>query len=316
MRCPLPRDTFLNAIPASRVPVANPASIPARSPLRYPGGKTWLIPHVRQWLAETASSTLVEPFAGGAGVSLTAVMENLVKNCIMIEIDRDVAAFWHSALGNGAVLRHIVYWFDLTPERLSAVAESSPKTLTEHGFRTLVLNRTRYGGNLARRASFMRNGENGNGLASRWYPKTLSKRLANIEAHSDRIVFMEGNAMEILPDLLRELGRDAAVFLDPPYVCGGKRAGHRLYNHSEIDHATLFALLDETGCNFLMTLEASPEAVELVTDHGFAAVRVKMKTGHHESAQELVITPSPLFEAGLGGTAASTREDRCRFEHS
>ena len=28
----------------------NVASVPQRSPFRYPGGKTWLIPHIRRWL--------------------------------------------------------------------------------------------------------------------------------------------------------------------------------------------------------------------------------------------------------------------------
>ena len=30
--------------------IVNVASVPHRSPFRYPGGKTWLAPRVRQWL--------------------------------------------------------------------------------------------------------------------------------------------------------------------------------------------------------------------------------------------------------------------------
>jgi len=44
--------------------VVNVASIPQRSPFRYPGGKTWLIPSVRQWLRQsTRPILLIEPFA-------------------------------------------------------------------------------------------------------------------------------------------------------------------------------------------------------------------------------------------------------------
>ena len=83
-----------DAIGVSPVPAANVASVPQRSPLRYPGGKTWLIPHVRVWLEriEPAPGLLVEPFAGGGIVSLTAVMERLAERCLMAELDRDVAA--------------------------------------------------------------------------------------------------------------------------------------------------------------------------------------------------------------------------------
>lgn len=48
--------------------VINVASVPHRSPFRYPGGKTWLVPHVRRWLTSVSSlpREFVEPFAGGA----------------------------------------------------------------------------------------------------------------------------------------------------------------------------------------------------------------------------------------------------------
>jgi hypothetical protein len=45
----------------------NVASVPQRSPFRYPGGKTWLVPYIRDWLGakKKTPSRLVEPFAGG-----------------------------------------------------------------------------------------------------------------------------------------------------------------------------------------------------------------------------------------------------------
>ena len=65
-------------IPVSPIPAVNVATVPQRSPLRYPGGKTWLVPHIRAWLkAMDTPRLLVEPFAGGGITSLTAVMEDL-----------------------------------------------------------------------------------------------------------------------------------------------------------------------------------------------------------------------------------------------
>ena len=94
-------------IPLSSIPAVNVASVPQRSLLRYPGGKTWLVPHIRAWLGNLrpAPSVLLEPFAGGGIVSLTAVMEDLVSRCLMAEIDRDVAAFWHATLRHKRRLR-------------------------------------------------------------------------------------------------------------------------------------------------------------------------------------------------------------------
>ena len=288
--------TLAAAFPTSRVPVVNVASVPQRSPLRYPGGKTWLIPHIREWLRHSEPDILIEPFAGGAIVSLTAVMEDFVTTTIMVEIDRDVAAFWHSALESGATLQERIRRFEPTIERLRQLAQDSPATVAEHGFRTLVLNRTRRGGILAPGASFYRNGENGRGVLSRWYPETLAMRLAAIQEHADRIVFLEGDGLKVLPMLLRGWGRKAAVFLDPPYTAqGGKRAGSRLYAHSNIDHAGLFSMLSEYESNFLMTYDAAPEIVELVHRFNFDAVCLSMKNGHHHHLSELVITSEPLF---------------------
>ena len=39
------------AIPVLSDTAVNVASVPQRSPLRYPGGKTWLVPEIRKYLA-------------------------------------------------------------------------------------------------------------------------------------------------------------------------------------------------------------------------------------------------------------------------
>ena len=288
-RVPAPADP----IPVSPIPAVNVASVPQRSPLRYPGGKTWLIPHIRHWLQgiEPRPKLLVEPFAGGGIVSLTAVMEGLVDRCLMVELDRDVAAFWHAALRHGPELCEMVRGFQPTREAVDALSRQTPSGVLEHGFRTLVLNRTRRGGILAPGASLIRSGECGMGLASRWYPGTLAGRLSAIADNADRIEFSESDGMA----LLEGMPAGVALFVDPPYNAGGKRAGQRLYAHNEIDHARLFALLAETKAAFLMTYDRSGEIEDLVRKHGFEAAQVEMKNTHHARISELVISRRPVF---------------------
>lgn len=288
----------LHQIEVSPIPAVNVASVPQRSPLRYPGGKTWLIPHIRAWLGTFAEgpSLLLEPFAGGGIVSLTAVMEHLVERCLMVELDRDVAAFWHAALGHGDALAEKVLCFTPTREAVYQLMEQPPDSVIEHGFRTLVLNRTRRGGILAPGASFSRVGENGRGLASRWYPETIARRLGEITKHANRITFCETDGMKLLAALLGEQGKGVILFVDPPYTAGGKRAGKRLYAHNDIDHVGLFEMLAEGGTDFLMTYDLSYEIVTLVREFGFHAVQVTMKNTHHARVPELVITSRPVFD--------------------
>lgn len=282
-------------IPISRIPAVNVASVPQRSPLRYPGGKTWLIPHIREWLARTRPETLIEPFAGGATASLTAVMEGLARRCVMVEIDPEVAVFWRAALCDGQALAERVRNFKPTRETICALERCPAADELDRAFRALVRNRTRNSGIMAPGASLIRHGENGKGVASRWYPETLAKRLNAIAARADRIDFREGDGLGLLEPLLREHGRHAAVFVDPPYTAGGKRAGARLYSHNAIDHVRLFRVLADTRANFLMTWDRAPEILELVARHGFHAVEIRMKNAHHDRIAELAIAPAPLF---------------------
>ena len=286
-----------DSIPISPIPAVNVSTVPQRSPLRYPGGKTWLIPHIRVWLEkiDPPPRLLIEPFVGGGIVSLTAVMEGLVERCLMAELDRDVAAFWHAALDHGLELCKRVICFKPTRETILALSEQYPSDVIEHGFRTLVLNRTRRGGILAPGASLNRVGENGKGVMSRWYPETIADRLHEISKYADRLCFCETDGMKLLKTVLSNPDSRSVVFIDPPYTAGGKRAGKRLYTHNEIDHARLFEMLADSGANFLMTYDPADEIVSLVRKHGFHAVEVLMKNTHHDRIPELVITPRPVF---------------------
>lgn len=286
------------AIPLSPIPAVNVATVPQRSPLRYPGGKTWLVPHIRVWLGNQHAQpeVIVEPFAGGGIVSLTAVMEGLAQRCVMAEIDREVAAFWKAALEHSDALIAEIQQFSPTRRRVEEIAEQSPTGVLERGFRALALNRTRRGGILAAGASLSRSGENGKGLASRWYPETLAKRLRAIAEYAGQIEFHETDGMELLERVLASDTREeTVVFADPPYTAGGKRAGSRLYNHNVIDHQRLFELLADSGVNFLMTYDESPEISTLVAKYHLYAVRVVMKNTHHAHLSELVITPCSVF---------------------
>ena len=285
------------AIPVSPIPVVNVASVPQRSPLRYPGGKTWLIPHIRAWLGAQPSAPrlLIEPFCGGGVVSLTAVMERFAERALMAEIDRDVAAFWHAALRCGDELRERLLGFEPTRETVGQLELEQPDAVLDRGFRTLVLNRTRRGGILAPGAALTRNGENGKGLKSRWYPETIADRLSDISAHADRLTFCETDGMQLLAATAGSPG--SVVFADPPYTAGGKRAGTRLYASHEVDHPLLFEILGDAGAEFLMTYDRAPEIVSLVGRHGFHAVEVSMKNGHHARVPELVITRREVFSA-------------------
>ena len=68
-----------------------------------------------------------------------------------------------------------------------------------------------------------------------------------------------------------------------------KRAGSRLYLHSEIDHEALFSIASTFSGDFLMTYDNAEELHALADRHGFDTELVPMKNTHHAEMTELLI---------------------------
>ena len=279
-----------NAGGAHLTEIVNVASVPKRSPFRYPGGKTWLVPRVRDWLGSLPRrpSLFVEPFAGGGIVALTVAFEQLADHVVMVELDPQVAAVWHTILkGDAAWLADAIVQFKLNEETLAAALAQPAASQQELAFQTVLKNRTQRGGILAPGAGKIKHGENGKGLLSRWYPATISRRILDIARIRDRITFIEGDGLEAIKRYTDIAA--STFFIDPPYTASTKRAGSRLYLYSEVDHAELFRLAGELAGDFLMTYDNADELRALAALHHFDTELVAMKNTHHAEMTELLI---------------------------
>jgi DNA adenine methylase len=268
--------------------VINVASVPQRSPFRYPGGKTWLVPRIRQWLKQPARE-FIEPFTGGGIISLTVAAEQLADHVTMVELDEQVAAVWGAIIeeGEGAWLADRIVSFDLTHDSLRDTLAKETRSVRERAFQTILKNRTFRGGILAPGAAPLKQGENGKGIRSRWYPETLKRRIFDIDAIRHRLTFIAGDGMAVIQQNAHR--QEATFFVDPPYTAAGKRAGRRLYKYADLDHQGLFRLMSTIAGDFLMTYDDAGEVRELVRAHGFDAELVAMKNTHHAEVSELLI---------------------------
>ena len=126
------------------------------------------------------------------------------------------------------------------------------------------------------------------GIRSRWYPETLKKRILAIVAIRDRITFIANDGLKLLSQNAHRA--DAVFFIDPPYTAAGKKAGSRLYTHSELDHEELFRIASAIAGDFLMTYDDAPEVRQLARKYGFNTQTVAMKNTHHAKMTELLIS--------------------------
>ena len=275
-------------------PIVNVAKVRQLSPLRYPGGKTWLVPEIRRWLSSLPSQPdlFVEPFAGGGIASLTAVADNYIKRAIMSELDDGVAVLWQCILDDAPWLIDRILSFNPTRSNVLLVLNANCANQRELAFQTLVRNRTQRGGILANGAGLMKTGENRKGVASRWYPQTLANRIKYIYAHRAKITFLHEDGFNLIAQYMSHAS--AAFFVDPPYTASTKRAGLRLYNHNTIDHERLFDLMAAVRGPFMMTYDQDSRVEAMARERDFAITRVAMKNTHHRQMVELLISqPAP-----------------------
>ena len=265
------------------------------SPFRYPGGKNWLTPYIRSWLLSLPDrpSQFSEPFAGGAAVGLMVAAENLADHVTLLEIDNQVASVWETIIsGNAKGLANKIATFEFTKENVDSILAKKCKTKPELAFQTIIRNRINRAGILAPGAGKLKNGENGKGIKSRWYPDTLKNRILRIIEFRERITFIKGDGIDFIKN--NQQNDKMLFFIDPPYTVDGKKAGTRLYSHFDMDHEDLFLLVSKVKGKFVLTYSNDEKVRNLANKFGFAMKEVKMRTSHHTELTELLISKNPL----------------------
>ena len=267
--------------------IVNVASVPQRSPFRYPGGKTWLIPIARKWFSSASDNAeLIEPFAGGGIISLTAAAENYFNHIIMTELDEDVAAVWETIFSEKDYdwLSNKILNFIVTPENINEVELHANEGTKERAFSTIVRNRTNHGGILAKGSGKIKTGEGGKGLSSRWYPETLVRRITEANKLRDKIQFINEDAFNIMRQ--QQNNSNAYFFIDPPYTI----AGRRLYNLFDVDHRQVFEIISKLQGHFLLTYDDTTEIRNFAEEFSLSYKTIPMQTTHLIKKEELLIS--------------------------
>ena len=121
--------------------------MPNPSPLRYPGGKNRLAGFISLVIQNLnlPNCTYVEPFAGGAGVALSLLLNGTVNNIVINDYDKAIYSFWRAVKQEpGALIKRI----EDTPvtieewHRQRHIYATETSYSLDLAFATLFLNRT------------------------------------------------------------------------------------------------------------------------------------------------------------------------------
>ena len=205
------------------------------SPLRYPGGKAAMTSVLRQirHLNGLGGSPTVEPYAGGAGASLTLLYLEETDSVHINDGDPAIHDFWWAAVHrSGAFVQKLIQTPVCVEEwRRQRVIFRSGKRVSRlaRGFAAFYLNR-------CNRSGIIRSGSVIGGLEqtgkwkldARFNKSSLRQRFEKLEEHKSRIEVSGIDGIELIESLAHN---PVFLFVDPPYF----QKGRTLYMNS-LDH--------------------------------------------------------------------------------
>ena len=253
------------------------------SPLRYPGGKTRFVPHLLAWLPAGSFEHVIEPFAGGASVSLGLLHAQRSRTAVISDIDPLIAAFWCEATDPASTLRERLAVEPVTVTRWHHWKNLPDDSLSQEdaALKTIFLNRTTFSG-LIRHGSVL-GGLDQDAKIERGekvkYPIDCRFNKPALDASLTRIGTWGGTGnlhaahadyQDTLTTLIQNPHPDptrALIYLDPPYV----RKSQDLYRHpwSTEDHAELASYvqaLDRAGYPVIVSYDKEPVITDLYRD--------------------------------------------------
>ena len=252
------------------------------SPLRYPGGKTCLVPKlnkaIQSHFINSKEIVFVEPYAGGAGASLSLLFSNKVNNIVINDLDKAIYTFWKVAVQNTEYLIKKIKQTKITIKEWHK--QKSIYTLSQNekklAFATLFLNRTN-------RSGIMKGGPIGGmeqsgkwKIDERFTKQTIIDRLKKIHKFKNKIEVKNWDGIKLLKNLEKRQDRDSYfIFLDPPYFQKGCSLYLNNYDnqkHEELSHFLFKSplkkwLMTYNNKRYIKTLYKGMPKVEFTIQH-------------------------------------------------
>lgn len=234
------------------------------SPLRYPGGKAKLTKKLERIIVHNGLVGIdyAEPFAGGAGLALSLLLDGYVSHIHLNDLDTAVFAFWVSTLEETSDLCRMI---EQTPVNIdqwnyckNILSNPLQYSLLELGFATFFLNRTNRSGILE---GGIIGGFNQNGkykMDCRFNKSDLIKRIAQIATRKGDISITRWDGCDFIKHTINANQRDCLTLLDPPYYSKGHELYLNAFNHAA--HLELSRIiLNELREPWIVTYDDVPE---------------------------------------------------------
>jgi DNA adenine methylase len=240
----------------------------------------------------------VEPFAGGASVSLQLLNDGVVEAIVLGERDPLVASFWKVVFDDTNWLIDQIESVDVTVANWRYFRETSFRSNRDRALACIFLNRTSFSGILAKTAGpiggYMQESEYK--IDCRFNVSTLTRRIHQVAALRERVLLVNHGDWRDTINKVESWGHgDEEVFyyLDPPFY--EKAARLYRYYFENGDHEALHDRLVRLQQPWLLSYDPAPSIQRLYSHNGQGSKRVDLLytasgTGALVETQELIVT--------------------------
>lgn len=232
--------------------------MPFYTPLRYPGGKRRLAPVVMRLLEANGMKDVryIEPYAGGAAVGISLLLEEYASVIHLNDLARPVYAFWHTVLNDTDALCRRVSRVKVTiaewRRQRKVYERRETADLDDVGFAAFFLNRTNRSGILNGGVIGGKEQTGDWALDARFTKDELIRRIRQVGRYRSRIKLHQVDALKFTQQVIRNMD-NAFVFYDPPYIENGQDL--YLNNYDLDDHRELAAEVSRLRQPWIVTYD-------------------------------------------------------------
>jgi DNA adenine methylase len=268
------------------------------SPLRYPGGKRKLAVLIGQIFARAGIKPrlLVEPFAGGASVSIALLEVGFVENIALSDTDELVAGFWKTVFSSRAEeFAQIVETAKVTLAERKRIIASRPRSALGLAYKCLFLNRTSFSGILHSNAGVIggKHQRSSYKIGCRFNRKRLAQRIRALSALRHRVQFVECqdylDTITMVAEMPRTRRSPDSVFwyFDPPFFERADRLYRKVF--TDADHAAFYEWINLIPGHFVLSYDDVPASEELYGDDP-RLMRLEMLYGAGAASERPTVT--------------------------
>ena len=264
------------------------------SPLRYPGGKGRLAPFMKMIIRKTGHSggTYIEPFAGGAGIAIDLLLNNIVSEIVINDYDKGVYSFWKAILTETERfifgINHIELSISEWERQRTIYLAQQKKYSYELGFATFYLNRTN-------RSGIIKGGVIGGKAQSgqwtmgvRFHREHLTERILEIALHKHRIHLYNKDINSFLLNYAPKYSDNALIYFDPPYYEKGRELYMNFLQHK--DHVRIKSEIEQLQkADWVITYDDCPAILDLYHDHVCRRMSWNYSAATKRPVEEIVI---------------------------